>query len=100
MAERAEWYRNRYVGSTSVSQHRGVSDIPGRNWNDSPGGPNTNVGGFAGITWAMVEAGGCPVELTYDLETVGRNDFFGTLSGAFTAHPKVDADTLGFTSVW
>jgi carotenoid cleavage dioxygenase len=41
----------------------------------------------------MVEAGGCPVELTYELETVGRNDFFGTLPGAFTAHPKVDPDT-------
>ena len=57
------------------------------------GGPNTNVGGFAGTTWAMVEAGGCPVELTYELETVGRNDFNGTLPGAFTAHPKVDPDT-------
>jgi carotenoid cleavage dioxygenase len=41
----------------------------------------------------MVEAGGCPVELTYELETVGRNDFFGTLPGAFTAHPKVDPTT-------
>ena len=90
---RAEWYRNRYVGSTRVSQHRGQPDIPGPNWNDSPGGPNTNVGGFAGTTWAMVEAGGCPVELTYELETVGRNDFFGTLPGAFTAHPKVDPST-------
>jgi carotenoid cleavage dioxygenase len=90
---RAAWYRNRYVGSTSLSAHRGQPDIPGRDWNSSPGGPNTNVGGFAGTTWAMVEAGGCPVELTYELETVGRNDFFGTLPGAFTAHPKVDADT-------
>ena len=90
---KAEWYRNRYVGSSQVSALRGQPDIPGRNWNDSPGGPNTNVGGFAGTTWAMVEAGGCPVELTYELETIGRNDFFGTLPGAFTAHPKVDPDT-------
>jgi 8'-apo-carotenoid 13,14-cleaving dioxygenase len=90
---RAEWYRNRYVGSAHVGEVRGTGDIPGPNWNDSPGGPNTNVGGFAGTTWAMVEAGGCPVELTYELETVARNDFFGTLPGAFTAHPKVDPDT-------
>jgi 8'-apo-carotenoid 13,14-cleaving dioxygenase len=90
---KAEWYRNRYVGSTNLSQLRGQPDIPGRNWNDNPSGPNTNVGGFAGTTWAMVEAGGCPVELTYELETVGRNDFYGTLPGAFTAHPKVDPDS-------
>ncbi len=90
---RAEWYRNRYVGSTRLSEHRGQPDIPGPNWNGSPSGPYTNVGGFAGTTWAMVEAGGCPVEMTYELETVGRNDFFGTLPGALTAHPKVDAPT-------
>jgi 8'-apo-carotenoid 13,14-cleaving dioxygenase len=90
---RAEWYRNRYVGSQHVSEVRGQADIPGPNWNGNAGGPNTNVGGFAGTTWAMVEAGGCPVELTYDLETVGRNDFHGTLPGAFTAHPKLDPDT-------
>jgi carotenoid cleavage dioxygenase-like enzyme len=90
---RAEWYRNRYVGSTRLSRLRGQGDIPGRNWNDSDGGPNTNVGGFAGTTWAMVEAGGCPVELSYELETIGRNDFFGTLPGAFSAHPKLDPAT-------
>jgi carotenoid cleavage dioxygenase len=86
----AEWYRNRYVGSSDLSAARGLPDIPGPNWSGMSGGPNTNVGGFAGTTWAMVEAGGCPVELTYELETVGRNDFYGTLPGAFTAHPKVD----------
>lgn len=89
----AKWYRNRYVGSSRVSDARGLPDIPGSNWNNSPSGPNTNVGGFAGATWAMVEAGGCPVELTYELETVARNDFYGTLPGGFTAHPKVDPTT-------
>lgn len=86
----AVWYRNRYVGSKALSDYRGVDDIAGPNWNGSTGGPNTNVGGFAGTTWAMVEAGGCPVELDYELETIGRSDFSGTLPGAFTAHPKVD----------
>jgi carotenoid cleavage dioxygenase len=90
---RAEWYRNRYVGSTNLSKQRGLPDLPGPNWNENPIGPNTNVGGFAGRTWAMVEAGGCPVELSYDLESVARNDFFGTLPGAFTAHPKFDRAT-------
>ena len=90
---KADWYRNRYVGSTNLSTSRGEPDIPGPNWNDSPSGPNTNVGGFAGKTWAMVEAGGCPVELDYELATIGRNNFEGTLPGAFTAHPKIDPNT-------
>ena len=67
---RAEWYRNRYVGSTALAEHRGTAPLPGRNWNGASRGPNTNVGGFAGTTWAMVEAGACPVELTYELESV------------------------------
>ena len=90
---RAEWYRNRYVGSGQVARHRGEKDTLGPNWNGNDHGPNTNVAGFAGTTWATVEAGGCPVELSYELETVGRNDFFGTLPGAFTAHPKLDPRT-------
>ena len=89
----AKWYRNRYVGSKALADLRGEPDIDGPNWSGSATGPNTNVGGFAGTTWAMVEAGGTPVELTYELETVGRDDFGGTLPGAFTAHPKVDPDT-------
>ena len=89
---KAKWFRNRYVGSDSVSTNLG-RPITGPNFNDSPNGANTNVGGFAGTTWAMVEAGGAPVELTYELETVARNDFFGTLPGPFSAHPKVDPAT-------
>lgn len=90
---RAEWYRNRYVGSRAIAEHRGLADIEGPNWNDAPFGPNTAVGAFAGTTWAMVEAGAVPVELTYELDTVARNDFHGTLPGAFSPHPKYDAAT-------
>jgi carotenoid cleavage dioxygenase-like enzyme len=89
----ADWYRSRYVGGTDLARQRGEDDLPGPNWNDSSHGPNTNVIGFAGRTWALVEAGGCPVELTYGLESVARNDFFGTLPGGFTAHPKLDPTT-------
>jgi carotenoid cleavage dioxygenase len=42
------------------------------------------------VTFAIVEAGGFPVELTDDLETVRRSDLDGTLDGSFTAHPKRD----------
>lgn len=89
---RAAWYRNRYVGSDRVAAKLG-RPISGPNWSEGDTGANTNVGGFAGRTWAMVEAGGSPVELTYELDTVARNDFFGTLPGSFTAHPKVDPTT-------
>jgi carotenoid cleavage dioxygenase len=90
---KAEWYRNRYVGSAANSKRLGIDDIAGPNWSGFDRGPNTNIGGFAGTTWAMVEAGGCPVEMTYDLESIARNDFYGTLPGGFTAHPKVDPAT-------
>jgi len=71
----AEWYRNRYV-------------LPGE-----AASPNTNVGGFAGTTWAMVEAGMQPVELDYELNSRGTNGFNGTLPGPFSAHPKYDPAT-------
>ncbi|MGH1502145.1 MAG: carotenoid oxygenase family protein [Acidimicrobiales bacterium] len=88
---KAQWYRNRYVGSGALAATIGRPDIEGPNWTGQQFGPNTNVGGWAGRTWAMVEAGGVPVELTDELESVCRNDFFGTLPGAFSAHPKFDA---------
>ena len=90
---KAAWYRNRYVGSQHIATMRGEEDFAGPNWSGMSIGPNTNVGGFAGRTWAMVEAGGTPVELTYELESIARNDFDGTLPGAFTAHPKIDPTT-------
>lgn len=89
---RAEWYRNRWVRSNDVAAALGEPEVPGptRTFNFSP---NTSVGGFAGTTWALVEAGALPVELGYELDTVCRNDFFGSLQTGFTAHPKVDPGT-------
>lgn len=89
----AEWYRNRYVGSTTLCHARGVPDLPGPEWSGNPIGPNTSVMGFAGRTWALMEAGACPIELDYQLESLRRNDFHGTLPGSFTAHPKLDPVT-------
>jgi carotenoid cleavage dioxygenase len=63
---RAEWYRNRWVRGDEVA--------------------NTHVIGVDGRTFAVVEAGNRPVELTTELETVGSCDFGGTLDGSFSAH--------------
>ena len=49
---------------------------------------NTNVVSIAGKTFAIVEAGAPPVELTDELETVGPSNFSGTLEHPFSAHPK------------
>jgi carotenoid cleavage dioxygenase-like enzyme len=72
---RAEWYRNRFVDRSGEF------------------GTNTSVGGFAGTTWAIVEGGGPPVELDYELTPLGPNRFSDTLAGPFSAHPKYDAAT-------
>ncbi|WP_428120336.1 carotenoid oxygenase family protein [Candidatus Poriferisodalis sp.] len=89
---RAEWYRNRWVRGHEVTETFGEPPVPGpsRGLDFSP---NTSVGGYAGTTWALVEAGALPAELGYELDTVCRNDFFGTLQTGFTAHPKVDPAT-------
>ncbi|MEJ7584382.1 MAG: carotenoid oxygenase family protein, partial [Acidimicrobiales bacterium] len=89
---RAEWYRNRFVRSSSVAAALGEPDVPG----EKHGGmdtANTNVIGHAGTTLALVEAGARPVELTYELDTVCRTDLGGTLPNGFTAHPKRDPES-------
>src|SRR3546814_14011631 len=52
--------------------------------------PNTNVVGLAGRTFAMVEAGGKPAELSDTLGTIAHKPFDGTLAGPYTAHPHHD----------
>jgi carotenoid cleavage dioxygenase len=40
-----------------------------------------------------MESGAPPVELSYNLEILGANNFFGTLpQGVYTGHPKIDPD--------
>jgi len=84
---KAEWYRNRYVGSRRTADllgHTSPKPVTGNS------GPNTNVIGHAGKTYAIVEAGTKPVELTYELETVGTAGFCDSLPNGYTAHPKYD----------
>jgi len=90
---RAEWYRNRWVRGARMAAELGEDPPTGRSFGDRDFGPNTAVGGFAGKTWAMVEAGTTPMPLTYDLATIGYDGFDGTLPGGFTAHPKYDSAT-------
>jgi carotenoid cleavage dioxygenase len=91
---RAEWYRNRWVRAEHVAQALGEERRPGPPpHGDMDLGPNTNVIGHAGRTFALVEAGARPFELTSELESIGPTDLGGTLSGGYTAHPKRDPDS-------
>ena len=86
---KAQWYRNRWVRSQAVRTALG-EEVSG----DKPqSSPNTNIAGWAGLTLALVEGGGVPVQLSEELDTLGANGFSGTLPGAFSAHPKFDPVT-------
>ena len=88
---KAEWYRNRWVRSGPVASALGEESRPGASIHAGMDfAPNTNVIGHAGRTFAIVEAGARPYELTDELDTVGPCDFGGTLDGGYTAHPKRD----------
>jgi carotenoid cleavage dioxygenase len=89
---RADWYRARMVRSTQVSEVLGEPPAPGDR-HGGMDGANTNVIGLDGRTFAIVEAGARPVELTYELDTIEHSDLGGTLPHGYTAHPKVDPAT-------
>ncbi|MEM7409417.1 MAG: carotenoid oxygenase family protein [Myxococcota bacterium] len=91
---RAVGYRNRFVRDDELVAAKGWPPVEGPARDMMAAGvANTNVIGHAGKTFAIVEGGNLPVELTRDLETVARSDFEGTLPGGFSAHPKRDPDT-------
>jgi carotenoid cleavage dioxygenase len=85
---KALWYRNRWVRSEAVTEALGEARTEGpRHVFDTV---NTNVLGFAGKTFGLVEAGSTPIEIGETLETLRYTDFEGGLHGSFTAHPHVD----------
>jgi len=87
----ALWYRNRWVRTTHVSAALGEARAPGERLRESA--VNTNVVGVGEKIFALVEAGGAPVELDGALATVAHNPFGGTLRHAFSAHPHRDPET-------
>ncbi|OAO05133.1 carotenoid oxygenase [Sphingomonadales bacterium EhC05] len=89
---KAEWYRNRWVRSNHVSDSLGEARKPGTR-KPRTDTVNTNVVGINGRTFAIVEAGGFPVELTDELETISHNPFDNTLDHGFSAHPHIDPKT-------
>ncbi len=92
---KALWYRNRYVRDDQVVEAKGWPAVEGPKRAETLGGGivNTNVIEHAGKTLAIVEAGNLPIELSYELETLRRTDFGGTLPGGLSAHPHLDPAT-------
>ncbi|MDN5916006.1 MAG: carotenoid oxygenase family protein [Pseudonocardia sp.] len=84
---RAEWYRNRWVRTRSLTGEKMIG--PDGTFDRRVGVANTHVLAHAGKIMALVESG-YPHVLTPDLDTVGTCDFDGRLTTAMTAHPKTD----------
>ena len=88
----AKWYRNRWIRNTPVAKALGEPPAAGPR-NGIRDNVNTNIVGHAGENWAIVEAGGYPVRIDDDLNTIAYDNFGGTLKESFSAHPHIDADT-------
>lgn len=85
---KALWYRNRWIRSNAVSDALDEERTPGpRHLFDTV---NTNVLGYGGTTFGLIEAGSTPVVIGETLETERYTDFAGTLHGGLNAHPHVD----------
>lgn len=74
----AEWYRNRYVRSSDAARRLGEPPPDRQTRVGIDSSPNTNVIGLDGRTFALVEGGPAPYELTDELDTVGACDFDGS----------------------
>ncbi len=86
---KALWYRNRWIRSNAVADALDVAPAPGlRHLGFDT--VNTNVVAIGKRTFALVEAGAYPVELSETLDEQAFNPFDMTLKGSYTAHPHRD----------
>jgi carotenoid cleavage dioxygenase len=90
---KAEWFRSRFVVDEHTAKIRRRKPLPGPGQGLRDTNVNTSLTIVAGKLCAVVEAGALPVELDYELESVQRSDFGGTLEAGFTGHPKHDPIT-------
>jgi carotenoid cleavage dioxygenase-like enzyme len=90
---KAEWFRSRFVLDREAAKILSRQTIPGPGVGARDTSVNTSLMDAGGKLCAVVEAGALPVELTYELESVRRTDFDGTLEAGFTGHPKYDPTT-------
>ena len=87
-------YRNRWVRTDGACEALGEQPVGGapETWPMGSAVSNTHVVPHAGRVFALVE-NALPMEVSPDLETLGRWDFGGKLRSAMTAHPKIDPAT-------
>jgi carotenoid cleavage dioxygenase-like enzyme len=90
---KAEWFRSRFVIDRDAAKTLNRPPIPGPGEGTRDGNVNTSLMNVGGKLCAVVEAGSIPVELDYELASVRRTDFHGTLEAGFTGHPKFDPIT-------
>jgi carotenoid cleavage dioxygenase len=90
---RATWYRNRWIGTNSVTERLGRPALPGAGPNPAGDTVNTHIIAHAGRIWALVEAGSPPIELDRDLNSVRQSLFVSGGPTGFSAHPHRDAAT-------
>jgi carotenoid cleavage dioxygenase len=104
---KALWYRNRFVRDDKITKSLGLPRLPGpevisrKPPYDQRRGPRfveanvsqTHVFAVNGRTYSFAEGGVLPIEVSYELESVARCDFGGTLGGSWTAHPHRDPHT-------
>ncbi|WP_037321374.1 carotenoid oxygenase family protein [Amycolatopsis orientalis] len=91
---RAEWYRNRWVRSASVSDRLGEPRRGQVADERLDFAPNVQVADHGGRLYALIEGGLAPYELTDELDTVGPASLGATAQGfSANAHSKYDHAT-------